>query len=62
MSVVPVKSSDLDAAEVAWFSALCSDDFEYLGVPEDSLKSSWPHCRDIQIGRASCRERVYSGV
>ena len=49
MSVVPVKSSDLDAAEVAWFSALCSDDFEYLGVPEDSLKSSWPHCRDILL-------------
>jgi len=33
--------------EVAWFSALCDDDYEYLGVPEDRLKSSLQHCGDI---------------
>ncbi len=33
--------------EVAWFSALCDDDYEFLGVPDDSLKSSWAHCSDI---------------
>jgi hypothetical protein len=33
MSVVPITSADVDAAEVAWFSALCSDDYRYLGVP-----------------------------
>ena len=33
--------------EVAWFSALCDDDYEYLGVPDESLRSSWAHCRDI---------------
>ena len=33
--------------EVSWFSALCDDDYEYLGVPEDRLKSSWAHCGDI---------------
>ena len=33
--------------EVSWFSALCDDDYEYLGVHNPSLKSSWPHCRDI---------------
>jgi len=33
--------------EVAWFSALCDDDYEYLGVPDASLRSSWAHCRDI---------------
>lgn len=49
MSVVPVKSESLDAVEVSWFSALCSDDFEYLGVPDDALKSSWAHCRDILL-------------
>ncbi len=33
--------------EVAWFSALCSDDYEYLGVPDGSLRSSYEHCGDI---------------
>ncbi|MGN6547156.1 MAG: LLM class flavin-dependent oxidoreductase [Aureliella sp.] len=35
------------AVEVAWFSALCSDDYEYLGVPDGSLRSSYEHCGDI---------------
>ena len=33
MTVVPVTTADLDAAEVSWFAALCSDDYAYLGVP-----------------------------
>lgn len=33
--------------EISWFGALCDDDYEYLGVPEDRLKSSWPHCSEI---------------
>ena len=33
--------------EVSWFSALCDDDYEFLGVPDPMLKSSWEHCRDI---------------
>ncbi len=33
--------------EVAWFSALCDDDYEFLGVPDPNLTSSWSHCRDI---------------
>ncbi|MEO1475104.1 MAG: LLM class flavin-dependent oxidoreductase [Pseudomonadota bacterium] len=49
MSVVPVKSEHLDAAEVSWFSALCSDDYEFLGVPNGDLRSSWAHCRDILL-------------
>ncbi len=47
MSVVPVTSADLDAAEVSWFAALCSDDYEYLGVPDGALRSSWEHCSSI---------------
>jgi len=47
MSLVPVTSSDLDAAEVSWFSALCSDDYQFLGVPDGALRSSWAHCADI---------------
>nr|WP_070959222.1 LLM class flavin-dependent oxidoreductase [Hyphomonas sp. Mor2] len=49
MTVVPIKSEALDAVEVSWFSALCSDDYEYLAVPNDALKSSWAHCRDILL-------------
>jgi alkanesulfonate monooxygenase len=47
MTVVPVTSADLDAVEVAWFAALCSDDYRHLGVPDGSLRSSWAHCSDI---------------
>lgn len=47
MTIVPVTSADLDAAEVSWFSALCSDDYEFLGVPDGKLRSSWEHCSDI---------------
>ncbi|MBE9636248.1 LLM class flavin-dependent oxidoreductase [Salipiger mangrovisoli] len=47
MTVVPVTSADLDAVEVAWFSALCSDDYQFLGVPDGDLRSSWDHCSEI---------------
>ncbi len=33
--------------EISWFSALCDDDYEFLGQPDAKLKSSWEHCRDI---------------
>jgi len=33
--------------EISWFSALCDDDYEFLGVPDPKLRSSWEHCRDI---------------
>lgn len=35
--------------EIAWFSALCDDDYEFLGVPDPYLKSSWEHCRSIVL-------------
>ena len=38
------------SCEVSWFSALCDDDYEFLGVPDPKLKSSWEHCRDIVLG------------
>lgn len=47
MTVVPITSPDLDASEVSWFSALCSDDYQFLGVPDGDLRSSWAHCSDI---------------
>ena len=33
--------------EIAWFSALCDDDYEFLGVPDPTLASTWEHCADI---------------
>lgn len=35
------------ACEVAWFSALCADDYEFLGVPDGRLRSSYAHCGAI---------------
>ena len=47
MTIVPITSNGLDAAEVSFFSALCSDDYQHLGVPEGHLRSSWSHCSEI---------------
>lgn len=47
MAVVPVKSEGLNAAEVAWFAPLCSDDYRHLGVPEGDLRSSFENTRHI---------------
>jgi alkanesulfonate monooxygenase len=38
------------SCEVSWFAALCDDDYEFLGVPDGRLQSSWEHCRDIALG------------
>lgn len=35
--------------EFAWFAALCDDDYEFLGVPDTNLQSSWEHCRNIVL-------------
>ena len=47
MTAVPITSHGLNAAEVSFFAALCSDDFKYLGVPDGELRSSWAHCSQI---------------
>lgn len=46
-TIVPVKSQDLDAAEVSWFAPLCSDDYRYLGVPDGALRSSFENTSRI---------------
>jgi alkanesulfonate monooxygenase len=35
--------------EVSWFSALCDDDYEHLGVPDPALAASFEHCRNIVL-------------
>ena len=42
-------ASVTNSCEVSWFSALCDDDYEFLGQPDPRLKSSWEHCRDIVL-------------
>ena len=39
----------MTACEVSWFSALCDDDYEFLGAPDPRLQSSFAHCRDIAL-------------
>lgn len=40
--------------EVSWFSPLCDDDYEFLGVSDPRLQSSFEHCREI-VQRAEQR-------
>ena len=37
------------ACEVSWFAPLCDEDFEFLGMPDSRLISSWEHCRGIAL-------------
>jgi alkanesulfonate monooxygenase len=37
------------SCEISWFAALCDEDFEFLGVEDPRLLSSWEHCRDIAL-------------
>lgn len=43
------KTAVTGQCEISWFSALCDDDYEFLGVPDPMLRSSWEHCRDIVL-------------
>ncbi|MDH3294950.1 MAG: LLM class flavin-dependent oxidoreductase [Acidimicrobiia bacterium] len=45
----PTPASTRSAPEISWFAGLCDDDYEYLGVPNPALASSWSHCRDITL-------------
>jgi alkanesulfonate monooxygenase len=45
--VAPAIRTQEPRVEVAWFSALCSDDYEFLGVPDGALRSSFEHCSNI---------------
>ena len=36
-------------AEVSWFCPLCDDDYEYLGVADPALRSSYEHCGEVLL-------------
>ncbi len=38
-----------DPVEVSWFCPLCDDDYEFLGVPDPRLQSSFSHCSEILL-------------
>lgn len=46
MTHLSIRTSERKA-EVAWFSALCGDDYEFLGVHSDDLRSNYEHCGEI---------------
>lgn len=46
--IVP-RTSSSEIIEMSWFAPICSDDFEYLGVPDSKLKSSWAHVSKIAL-------------
>jgi len=41
------KNSGHSPVEIAWFGALCDDDYEFLGLIDPERQSSWEHCSDI---------------
>ena len=47
--MINIRSQHLDAAEVAWFAPICNGDFEFMGVPNDSLKSTWENASKILL-------------
>ncbi len=44
--MLPIRTPER-RCETAWFSALCGDDYEFLGVPDGALRSSYAHCGEI---------------
>lgn len=44
-----MSAAGVQGCEVAWFGALCDDDYEFLGIPDPGLEASFPHCRDITL-------------
>jgi alkanesulfonate monooxygenase len=45
-ATIPIRTP-ARCVEVAWFSALCGDDYEFLGVHDDRLRSNYEHCGEI---------------
>jgi alkanesulfonate monooxygenase len=44
---LPAIRTEERKCEVAWFAALCGDDYEFLGVADGALRSSYEHCGEI---------------
>jgi alkanesulfonate monooxygenase len=44
-----MREADAVGCEISWFGPLCDDDYEFLGVPDAALLSSWEHCRNVVL-------------
>jgi hypothetical protein len=44
---VRIRSGTSRAVGVAYFAPLCSEDYQYLGVPDGALRSNFAHCGEI---------------
>lgn len=47
--MINVRSSHLTGAEVSWFAPICSDDYEFLGVPDSRLKASYANTSEVLL-------------
>lgn len=47
--MIQIRSPHLTGAEVSWFAPICSDDYEFLAVPDNSLKSTFDHTSEILL-------------
>lgn len=47
--MINVRSKHLTGAEVSWFAPICSDDYEFLGVPDKQLKANYANTSDILL-------------
>ncbi|MEM7032262.1 MAG: LLM class flavin-dependent oxidoreductase [Chloroflexota bacterium] len=47
--MIDIRSPHLTGAEVSWFAPICSDDYQYLGVPDSNLKSSFANTSEILL-------------
>ena len=45
--MIEIRSPHLTGAEVSWFAPICSDDYEFLGVPDNDYKSTFAHTSAI---------------
>jgi len=37
------------SCEVSWFGPVCDEDYEFLGVPDPALLSTWEHCKNVVL-------------
>ncbi|MFT7584902.1 MAG: alkanesulfonate monooxygenase [Cellvibrionaceae bacterium] len=47
--MIKIKSPHLTGAEVSWFAPICSDDYEYLGVPENKYKANFTNTSSVLL-------------
>ena len=47
--MIEIRSPHLTGAEISWFAPICSDDYEFLAVPDGELRSSYANTSEILL-------------